>query len=438
MAITVKQTFDKGTLDDLPIEMETIDDTFEKAIAKYDYPYADGADLEDMGEKAHTIKIRAYFYDDVDKNSSGYDDHILLLNNLTDKGLVPFDHPKYGLMQGKIESISVHHDDEARCAELDISFVEQMRGVIETLDLPPVKSSLEEAYIAGQSAQENKLGADLKKALAACDAGAVTKILDAGQGLLAQVQEYTAKTRSFVGTVEGYISTAEATVSQITSPINSLQATIQYSLTLPGRILGSIAGAVEKTALLYQTIDNYPALFLGNLRNAFDGLSSAFQDFGKKDPSSPAPAPADLMTTHLQIACAQRLALEAAGIYDAEETAFKEGDPDFQILTIGEFEQTLASVRDVIETAVENARAGEGSDDLVSSLKTMAEALLIHVNKIRLEREKMMQVTLDNPMPLHIVCLKYGLSYTDAERLLKVNRIRNPNFTDGEVFVYAR
>jgi hypothetical protein len=42
-------------------------------------------------------------------------------------------------------------------------------------------------------------------------------------------------------------------------------------------------------------------------------------------------------------------------------------------------------------------------------------------------------------MPLHLVCLKYGLPYTDAERLLGVNRqIRNPNFADGEVLVYAR
>jgi uncharacterized protein (UPF0261 family) len=42
-------------------------------------------------------------------------------------------------------------------------------------------------------------------------------------------------------------------------------------------------------------------------------------------------------------------------------------------------------------------------------------------------------------MPLHLVCLRYGLPYTDAERLVKVNKnIQNPNFASGAVSVYAR
>jgi len=88
-------------------------------------------------------------------------------------------------------------------------------------------------------------------------------------------------------------------------------------------------------------------------------------------------------------------------------------------------------VRTRIEAAVEKARE-------MDSLKIMAAALLTHVNNVRLEREKMVAVILDNPMPLHLVCLKYGLPYTDAERLYKVNRLQNPNFTSGEVLVYAR
>jgi len=95
-------------------------------------------------------------------------------------------------------------------------------------------------------------------------------------------------------------------------------------------------------------------------------------------------------------------------------------------------------VRGRIETAIAIALAGEGSDDLVLTLKTMAVALLNHVNSVRLEREKMARVVLDNPMPLHLVCLKYGLPYQDAERLIRVNNIHAPNFTSGEVLVYVR
>jgi len=52
---------DEGLLAGIRIQFETLDDTFEKAIAQYNYPFADGADLEDMGQKARVIKFRCHF-----------------------------------------------------------------------------------------------------------------------------------------------------------------------------------------------------------------------------------------------------------------------------------------------------------------------------------------------------------------------------------------
>jgi len=425
------KAYDIGDLDGIAIEMETIDDGFEKAIAEYDYPFADGVDTEDMGQKGRTVRVRCFFWDDAEQST--YSNHITLIDNLSSKSLHEFSHPKYGLMKCRIKTVSVRHNDMTRYAEVDLAILEQMRGSIEPTILPSIVSSLEEAYVQGQEEQQDKLAGDLKGALPAGDAGFITKALSDASSLAAQAQEYTDKTRSFVSSVEGYISTAEAVVDQVTSPVNSLQATIDYSLTLPGRILGSIAGAVEKVALLYVSLKNYPSRFLDKLDDAFDDLADSFKAFGDGDASSTGSVAEDVMAAHLEIACAQRMALEAASLFDADETAFREGtDTDYQVMNIRELETALAIVRRRIETAVEKARE-------MQSLKTMAESLLIHVNKVRLEREKMLEVVLDNPMPLHLVCLKYGLPYTDAERLLAVNRqIRNPNFTSGEVMVYAR
>lgn len=437
------KTYDTGVLNGYRIEMENIEDTYEKAIAKYDYPYKDGADLEDMGQKAHIIKFRCFFYDAADKEdwigtaNNSYDDHILLLNDLAEMELITFDHPKYGLMNGHIESVSVRHDDRERCAELDITFVEQMRGAVAITDQPPILSSLETAYAAGQIQQAAKLAADIKSVLPIADAGIVSKTLDAAQGLLSQAQEFSAKARSFVDSVESYISIAEADVNQVVSPINSLQASIAYVENLPGRITGSIANAIEKTALLYDSIRNQPAQFIGELKTAFDDIIAEFQEFGEDDPSSIASDTCAVMTSHLQLACAQRMALETADIYNTDETAYREGDEDVQIMDILKLEETLSVAREMIEEAVENAREGDGSD-LIATLKTMASALLNHVDRVRIERESMVEITLDNPTPLHLICLMRGLPYTDAERLLKINRIRHPNFTNGKVLVYAR
>jgi len=410
---------EEGLLDGYRLEMETIEDTFEKAIAQYDYPYANGVDLEDMGQKAHKLKIRCYFYDNAEQKT--YATHIDLLNSLEDKYLYDFVHPKYGLMEVAIESIVVQHDDRKRTAQLDISLVEQMQDDTEPAENTSVLSAAEQNYINGQDQQQDKLSSDIKNKLPASDAGVVGKTLDSDKGLLEQVQEYSNKTRDFVGGVEGYIATGEATVNQIMSPVNSLQATIIYAESLPGRILGSLTGAVEKVSLLYTSLRDFPGIFMSRLDDAFNDLQDAFREFGDDD----------VMNNHLAIACAQRVALEAAAIYAADEEAFREGNSDFQVMNIRELEETLAIARGRLEAAVEIARE-------MDSLKQTAENLLDHVNRVRLEREKMVKVTLDNPLPLHLVCLKYGLPMTSAERLLQINRIRQPNFTEGEVFIYVR
>jgi hypothetical protein len=160
---------------------------------------------------------------------------------------------------------------------------------------------------------------------------------------------------------------------------------------------------------------------MSRLNDAFTDLQDSFLALGDDS----------VMNDHLEIACAQRIALEAAAIYAEDEQAFQDADPDVQLMNIRELEETLAIVRARLEAAVAIARD-------MDSLKQTAENLLNHVNSVRLEREKMIKVILDNPMPLHLVCLKYGLPYQDAERLLRINHIRQPNFTAGEVLVYAR
>jgi hypothetical protein len=185
---------------------------------------------------------------------------------------------------------------------------------------------------------------------------------------------------------------------------------------------------VEKIARLFDSLWNSPRQFLSQLDSAFGDLQNSYVNLGKAAAGQSA---AEVMQKHLTITCAQRLALEAAAIYTADQQASLDGDSDFQVMNIRELEDTLAIVRARIEAAVEIARD-------MDSLKIMAAALLTQVNSVRLQREKMIKVTLDNPMPLHLVCLRYGLPYTDAERLVKVNNIKQPNFTDGEVSVYAR
>ncbi|KUG24578.1 hypothetical protein ASZ90_005608 [hydrocarbon metagenome] len=416
---------DEGSINGIRLQLETIEDTFENAIAPYDYPYADGADLENMGMRQHLIRVRCYFWDDAEQQT--YETHTDLINLKSDKHL-DFVHPKYGLIKGEIEALVIFHDDSIRKASVDITFIEQMHQLLIVSSTQSVLPAVEDAYQEGQTQQESTLVDDLKNSIPTADAGVLAKILDADLGLLAQAQEFSAQTKFLIGSVEKYLAISDALTAEMESPVNSIQAAITYTENLPGRILGSFSCSLEKMARMFDSLWSSPAQFISKLNNAFDELEESYNDLAQ---SAAGQAAEDVMRKHLKIACAQRLALEAAALYADDDQAFQEGDSDFQVMNINELEATLAIVRSRINDAVNDARE-------IESLKTMATALLTQVNSVRLEREKMISVALDNPMPLHLVCLKYGLPYTDAERLVKVNKnIQNPNFVSGEIQVYA-
>jgi len=70
-----------------------------------------------MGQKAREIKFRCYFYNET------YELHTSVIALLDYHGLLELHHPKYGIIQGMVESMSIRHDDREETAEIDITFV---------------------------------------------------------------------------------------------------------------------------------------------------------------------------------------------------------------------------------------------------------------------------------------------------------------------------
>ncbi len=416
----------KGEIDGFPIDYETIEDSFEKAIAKYEYPYRDGADLEDMGQKAHVIKIRCYFFNET------YLDHIELINLLEENKPAELIHPKYGLIKGSIESMIVRHDERELTAEVDITFVENLRGYTEPEAYYDVQEATEEAYQQGQDELMDEYANDVIDALGIEAYDILGKELDSTKGVLEQFNNISLKARDYIKQVDTYVRTLEGTLTEIANPANSLIATINYGVNLPGRVIGAIARTIERYAILYDSLRTAPTRFLSSLKTGLLVLEHSTDKFSK----------------HTKIASAQRHALETAYFYKSDEAIrvkvkraglqrsfdvlgayIKPGNPG-QVMTINELELTLGDVRTSLQESIDVSRQME-------SLKTMALTLLTTVNTIKLEREKIITVSVDNELPLHILCLQYGLPYNDAERIMSINNIKNPNFTRGEINIYA-
>jgi prophage DNA circulation protein len=431
-------------LDGFALEIETTDDAFEKSIVRHEYPFMDGALLEDMGRKARIVKFRCYFWDDGADHLT-YDTHIELVKHLASQEISELVHPKYGPLRGCVESMSVRHDDRDRTAEIDVTFVE---GLIEdggNTRHEDVEAGAEEAYNDGIEDQKKEFADDVKEALGPEAQGILDRVLDPAKGIVEQFSDVSTKARNYLKTVESYTGTMEATLNKIANPANSLVSTINYGTNLPGRVIGSVSRCVERYALLYDSLKNAPARFVNSMTFGLKGLSNTSGKFSKTTKIAGASHTA-LQTAYLYKAdetlrVAQKKneglrAFDALGNYTAPAAvASRVSSTDAAVapettMTVNELESSLAEVRGSIQEAIDLSRQN-------TSLKQQALQLQTHVNSIKLEREKIIQVLLDNPMPLHLVCLRYGLPYNAAERLLTINAIPNPNSTSGEVSVYA-
>jgi prophage DNA circulation protein len=147
LATSIYKRLYNAELDGIFLEIETIEDGFEKAIAQYEFPYKDGALLEDMGQKARQIRIRCYFWDDFAFHNT-YDAHQALLDHLHSHEYFELVHPQYGPIKGCVQSVSVRHDDSIRAAEVDVTFIETLTDE-DSEDGQPyenVESATEESY----------------------------------------------------------------------------------------------------------------------------------------------------------------------------------------------------------------------------------------------------------------------------------------------------
>lgn len=420
----------KASIDDIfEFDCATLEDSFEKSIARYDFPYRSGSLLEDMGQKAHVIKIRCFFLNE------WYETHKSLINYLDRPGdHYELYHPKYGIIKGQIESMVVRHDERKETAEIDLTFVENLRGGIDTVFAPPVNSGTESAFDDGQDELTGELSDDIAEDLGE-DAGTIctAEVDPDADSLLGQFTGLTLSARSYVVKVDRYLRKFKAALNEVTSPANSLVSTTTYASTLPGVIIGSIAAAVERYAILYGAATASPTRCLNSFLSGVSELEDSCSLFSK----------------YTRIAKAQRAAVMAGSMYATDEKTYQAqkqaakvntfsplGKPQKQsgaldtVYSITEIETSLALVRTALQEAIDGTRD-------MQSLKTMAAALTDHVVDIKKTRPPLKTVIIDNPMPLHLICLKYGLSYNEAEQLMTINRIENPNFVSGEITVYG-
>ena len=301
-----------------------------------------------------------------------------------------------------------------------------------------ISNLLEDAFQLGQAEQMALVAADLFDAIGSEANDMINYILDPSKTLIDSFVNASLSAREVLAVIDAGIARAGSILSSTTIPSNDLVAVVEYPLTLPGRLVQTLAQAAARQAQSLLAIASTPAHYI----QAFSSTSS-LAIAGYSDETFP-------LAKHAAIACAQQSALQAAYRYDEDEQRRqvlkgRENRPSFdmagrylnppqaeEIMTIDEMESTLALVREALQDSVDLARD-------MASLKTMAAALLQHVSSVKLHRESIITKVYTGELPLHLICVREKLPYNYAERICSINpKIQNPSFVSGEVDVYAR
>lgn len=430
---------DTCKLDDFTLKCETISDGREFPIASHEAVYADGAVLESMGASAPTFTIKAWFFD---KDYQDYLDFISYTSRYTKDGY-DLHHPVLGDMHGQIKSIAAHNEAEyINTKTVDITFIKE--GDTAWTPSATVVNAVADKVLQDWSDGQNEImdaaAADVTDAIGTEASDILAAIINTTQDIANQFIDVTMSARTKLQAIDTGIANAQNALLSLTVGIDEAVSIFEYPSTIPGRIASVLGSVCAGYANTLSGLIGSPAEFISNLSNIYGCFIDSYND----DVDGYFP-----FKTYVKTACAQSLALYAAERYteDADlgasvrqaETAaafdvagnWLNPPQTPVVMTIDQLEQSLATVRSLLQTAVTGTRD-------IPSLKTMALDLLQHVDSVRLTREKILTVTVDTEMPLLLLLHNNGLPYTYSQRIMSINpAIENPMFVIGEVRLYA-
>lgn len=413
----------ESTLGPWSLKLVSIGDEISHAIAETQYPYKNGADLEDMGVNPEVLRFSCVL------TNQDYDDNYQALRNwFLSIFAEPIElcHPKHGVLKGYPKNVSMSEDRRKSFAQFDFDF--EIAGI-----QPDIQDFTDPAEVCEEEAKE--VNAEVQKAIAeemqregVPDVhGDDWSLLDYWGAIGDGARAFASRVSSAMGKIQGVIATVRA-------PLDALNSTIDYMGTLSGTLTESLQKFCDSLTSLGRRAGSSSAISV--MESSFTEQLASFSD-------SPAlyAAFATLAAATLANESAKQISDDEAKMGEsiASENVVSDdalGRPIAEsvepfIMTPETLENSLATVREFINKVLPVAVSPE-------RLKKMAATLSASVLKIKMEYMTTKTVNVPYETPLHKVLLDNGLKYKAADRICALNGVKNPTFMNGEVLVYER
>jgi len=422
-------------------------DSAKRDLSEHEYPYLDGADVEDMGRKARRITMTAVFWGD------SYETQLQTFLGALDKpGSAELIHPVFGsIAKAQMESYEIPHDAESPdYCTVELAFVESTPSNPFFVKQLPAQQA--EAISALTDAARSNGIAALGSALSALNAvkgklqelnalrdvitGTVGAIRNQVQGIITSALDVINYPQAFaadiVSCLSGMADLRSFDVGVIMSDWKSLAGQLSNTVQLPAGINHGTAMAPSSSGMVAVGVAAGSAGTGGGASSGGStgsgggstGSGSAAATGSALVPANAPPADVALVTAFVQLAAATQMADTASSIL-ADEA----GDAT---LSPADIEQIVNDTRTALQAAIDQHRQLfpiDISRPITEGLKDTAQAVQAAAIAVIDARPPLGTRTVAMPGNLHLTAFRWYGDYTRAAELARLNpSITNPNF----------
>lgn len=418
-------------------------DSAQRDSASHEYPYLDGADVEDLGRKARRITMSAAFF------GKDYENRLQsFLKVLDEPGHGELIHPVFGsIKEAQLLNYEIGHDaDSPDYCTVELAFVEATPGNPFFVQQLPVQKAEAVSLLASVGRLNGILAfssaiasiSNLKNgmlgrlnALRGLATGTLGAIRSQLKGFITSTLDLISFPGAFasdiVGLVSGLVDLRSFDQNVLMSDWKGLTGQLSEIVKLPANVASGSVSVAESGG---ET---------GGGSGGGGGGGSGGEGGGTINDSKPIPAlPEDikLITAVLQLATSTVLA-EAAGQIFASES-------EEPTLSPREIEQISNDVRDALQATIETHRElfpVEVARPVTEALKDTAAAVQDAATAVVEARPPLITRTVEAPGNLHLAAFRWYGDYTRAQELARLNpHLINPNALQvGDVLnAYAR
>jgi prophage DNA circulation protein len=405
----------------------------QRAVSRHEYPYRDGADLEDMGAGERRFSLTALFW------GSDYDTRLQAFIKVLDQaGTGELIHPVYGsIPKAQLEDYVIAHTAEnVDHCEIELRFAESTPG---------------NPFFVKQTAaqQAGSVGASATSAQTsgfAAFGAKISAIASTVKGALARVQSLRNVMNSTMSTIQAQVQgTVGGALDVIEFPLtftSNVTNFVSAIATQPGFAVGSITTDWRQFTSQLNGIAGLPAAINGGTATVSSasgavsvGLNSGTTSASQGTSTVPAattaiaaaganPDDVALVTAAVQLVVTLQIASTASDILSDESTQ--------PTLSPTDIEQIVNDTRASINTAIAQQRnlfdlttsrpVTEPLKDIALAIQTAAIAVINQLPALTTR-------TVNAPSSLTLLAFWWYGDYTRAAELARLNpSIRNPNF----------